>query len=161
MRANTIETIADDARRIAALRGNTAMLLRGKRIFIIEDNIHNRLVYNMALTGQGASIYFDPHGRDPEWRLRAMRDADLIILDLMLWRGQSGFDLFDEIRNQPEIRAIPIIAVSAAEPAVAVPKARQMGFSGFIAKPIDDEHFAEQIARVIAGEEIWYTGERF
>lgn len=154
----TISARVDQTRR---LEGNVSMVLRGKRIFIVEDNIHNRLVYNMALSGHGASICFDPHGRDPEWRMRALHDADLIILDLMLWRGQSGFDIFEEIRRQPASRDIPVIAVSAAEPAVAVPKARALGFAGFIAKPINDEHFAAQLAEVLAGKEIWYTGERY
>ena len=137
------------------------MLLQGKRIFIVEDNIHNRIIFNLALTAQGASVYFDPHGRDPNWRLQAMRDADLIILDLMLWRGTSVYDLFDEIRADPEYAGVPIIAVSAAEPSIALPKTRQKGFAGFIAKPIDDELFAGQIARIIAGEQIWYTADRY
>lgn len=140
---------------------DSIMLLQGKRIFIVEDNIHNRIIFNLSLSAQGASVYFDPHGRDPDWRLHAMKDADLIILDLMLWRGSSGYDLFDEIRALPEYAGVPIIAVSAAEPAIALPKARQKGFAGFIAKPIDDEKFAGQIANIIAGESVWYTGDRY
>lgn len=136
------------------------MLLEGKRIFIVEDNIHNRIVFSMALGAHGASVFFDPHGRDPEWRRQALKDADLIVLDLMLWRGQSGYELFDEIRAMPDYTGVPIIAVSAAEPAVALPQARARGFVGFIAKPIDDELFATQIASIINGDEVWYTGQR-
>jgi DNA-binding NarL/FixJ family response regulator len=91
-------------------------------------------------------------------RLKKSRNWDLIILDLMLSRGISGFDIFQEIRTMPEYDQVPIIAVSASEPAVAIPKARKLGFSGFISKPVDEELFANQIERVIAGELIWHDG---
>lgn len=137
------------------------MQLQDKRIFIVEDNIHNRVVFTMALKMQGAQLEFDRWGRKTLFRMQAFHHIDLIILDLMLPNGASGYDIFDEIRNVPMYAGIPILAVSAAEPAIAMPMTRDKGFSGFIAKPIDDDLFPDQIARVIAGEEIWYAGERY
>jgi CheY-like chemotaxis protein len=137
------------------------MLLQGKRIFIVEDNIQNRVVFKMMLVCEGASVEFDRWGRDALWRLQAFKNVDLIILDLMLPGGFSGYDIFDEIRTLPEYDNVPIIAVSAAEPSIAIPKTRDMGFAGFIAKPIDGELFPQQIVRLIAGERVWYAGERY
>lgn len=137
------------------------MQLKNKLIFIVEDNAQNRVVFQMALVMTGARVEFERWGTDAISRLENFRSVDLIVLDLMLTNGISGYDIFSEIRALPQYAAIPIIAVSAAEPAIALPKTREMGFSGFIAKPIDDDLFHRQIEQVLAGEKVWYAGERY
>lgn len=134
------------------------MSLKGKRILIVEDNSLNRVVYQITLGVQGAILEFDRWGREAITRLKAGHAFDLVILDLMLYGGISGFDIFEEIRALPQFEALPIVAVSASEPAVAMPKAQEMGFSGFISKPVDEAYFAGQIDRLIAGQEVWYDG---
>jgi hypothetical protein len=46
------------------------------------------------------------------------------------------------------------------DPNVAMPKAQAKGFHGFIAKPIDNYLFPKQVAIVLAGQQVWYPGER-
>jgi CheY-like chemotaxis protein len=112
----------------------------------------------MTLGVEGALLDFDRWGREALSRLKRSPKWDLVILDLMLGGGVSGFDLFQQMRALPDHAHIPIIAVSASEAAVALPRARAMGFSGYISKPIQEEIFAGQIARIIAGEAIWHDG---
>lgn len=137
------------------------MQLRDKHILIVEDNLQNRVIFQMCLMREGALIEFERWGRDTLFRLKTMRLVDLIVLDLMLADGISGFDLFDDIRAVPAYAETPMIAVSAMDPNIAIPKARAKGFSGFIAKPIDSQIFAKQLASIIAGETVWYTGEQY
>lgn len=136
------------------------MLLNNKRIFIIEDNLQNRIIFQVMLTKHGARALFEPWGNRAILQLKLLGHIDLIIMDLMLAGGISGYDIFDQIRAVPELAHIPILAVSAADPASAIAKAREKGFVGFIAKPIDDELFPKQIADVIGGERVWHAGER-
>lgn len=133
--------------------------LMNKRIFIVEDNIQNRVVFQVALVRYGASVDFERMGRDTIYRLRGKNELDLIILDLMLAEGLSGFDLVDQIRALPNCASIPILAVSAMDPAVAIPQAREIGLAGFIAKPIDNYVFPKQVLAIINGEQVWHTGE--
>jgi two-component system chemotaxis sensor kinase CheA len=136
------------------------MLLENKQVFIIEDNLQNRIIYQIALTNEGAHVSFEPWGNRALLQLRVLREVDVIILDLMLAGGISGFDVFDQIHADPEFKHIPIVAVSASDPAHSLPKAQQKGFSGFIAKPINGGLFPGQIASILNGEEVWYIGER-
>ncbi|MCA0457739.1 MAG: response regulator [Chloroflexi bacterium] len=136
------------------------MILKDKRIFIVEDNMQNRLIFQMALIRQGASVDFERWGRDTLYHLQNMSHIDLIILDLMLADGISGLDLFDQIRQVPKYSALPIIAVSAMDPSIAIPKTRAKGFSGFIAKPIDNILFPKQLVSILNGEKVWSVGER-
>lgn len=135
--------------------------LQGKTLFLVEDNLQNRVIFQMSLLRHGAVVEFERWGRDTLPRLKRMNSVDLIILDLMLADGVSGFDLFTAIRGLPEYTTTPIVAVSAMDPAIAIPRVRAQGFSGFIAKPIDDRLFAQQIEQIINGEQVWYAGERF
>jgi CheY-like chemotaxis protein len=135
------------------------MILSDKHLFIVEDNAQNRVIYQMILMRSGALAEFDRWGQDALWHLQGMGHVDLIILDLMLPRGQSGFDIYEKIREMPEYANIPIVAVSAADPSEAIPKAQSMGFAGFIAKPIDEGFFAKQLAQIIAGEQVWDAGD--
>ncbi|MBK8033327.1 MAG: response regulator [Anaerolineae bacterium] len=135
------------------------MLLKDKHIFIVEDNVQNRVIFQITLMKHGAVVEFERWGKDVPFHLERLAKIDLIILDLSLPKQVSGFNIFDEIRLVPEFKDVPIIAVSAMDPAIAIPEARIRGFSGFIAKPIEAHLFPEQVARVINGEEVWYVGE--
>jgi CheY-like chemotaxis protein len=134
------------------------MLLKNKQIFIAEDNLQNRIIFQMILVKHGAQVQFERWGNGSLFQLKRLEKVDVIILDLMLAYGVTGYDIFDQIRAVPEFAKVPIVAVSATEPGLGIPKTRSKGFSGFIAKPIDDMLFPQQIAALINGEEVWYAG---
>lgn len=130
-------------------------LLHDKRIFIIEDNLANRAIMQLLLEQHGAEIWFERWGIDVISRLTHFMPVDLILLDLMFPGGVTGYDVFDQIRANSAFSHIPIVAVSAGEPAIAIPKTKAKGFSGFIAKPVSFEKFPRQIAQVLENEQVW------
>ncbi len=129
--------------------------LQNRRIFIVEDNLENRIVFQMALAPLLVRLEFDRWGHDTLARLHAFEPVDLIILDLMLPGGKSGFDIYDDIRAVPTFARTPIIAVSASNAEVSIPIAQAKGFQGYIAKPFDAAHFADLVSRILSGEAIW------
>lgn len=134
------------------------MLLEGKRIFIVEDNPTNRSVMQLLLEQEGAVIAFERWGRDAYERLVAFAPVNIILLDLALPGNRTGYEIFDQIRTDSAFNDVPVVAVSAAEPEHEIPLAHAKGFAGFISKPIKLQLFANQIASVLVGKEIWYTG---
>lgn len=134
------------------------MLLKGKRIFIVEDNLTNRSVMQVLLEQQGAIIAFERWGRNVAVRVEDFSPVDIILLDLMLPDNVTGYDIFDQIRANVEFASVPIVAVSAADAEREIPLVHQKGFAGFISKPIKLHLFAKQIASVLEGESVWYTG---
>jgi CheY-like chemotaxis protein len=132
------------------------MQLAGKRIFYIEDDLKNRLIMQMILETAGAMVDFEAWG-NPQvvvTKLTLFR-PHIILLDLMFPAKVSGYDVYDVIREHSQFSAVPIIAVSASDPAVEIPKAREKGLSGFIAKPIDGKTFVSQISTVLQGQQVW------
>jgi CheY-like chemotaxis protein len=134
------------------------VLLKGKHIFIVEDEPQNRVVFHMMLISQGARVTFDRWGTNTPNLLKISLPIDLIVLDLMLRDGLTGYDIFDQIRAIHEFDCIKIIAASATEPSIGIPETRRKGFDGFIAKPLKAQLFPGQIAKVLVGESVWYTG---
>ena len=133
------------------------MYLNNKRIFVLEDNLENKAIAQMLLERAGATVTVDRWGTETLINLKRFAPVDAILLDLMLPGLITGYDIFQQIRQKAEFNHIPIVAVSAADSSTALPKARAMGFSGFISKPIDFRLFAQQIKHVIDGELIWHT----
>ncbi len=134
-------------------------LLANKRIFIVEDNLANRAIEQMILERNGAKTAIERYGTETIERLQAFAPVDIIIMDLMLPDGVSGFDVTDEIRKHEAFADVPVVAVSASDPAETVPIAKKKGFAGFISKPIDFDQFPKQIARILDGEAVWFEGD--
>ncbi len=104
------------------------------RILIVDDDPHIRKMMVATLRRDGYELEEASHGG---FALDAMRDgrADLVVLDLMM-PGVSGWDVLRERASDPDLRAIPVIVVSAnREPALA--EAVHSGVSAFLPKPFD------------------------
>jgi two-component system, cell cycle response regulator DivK len=131
------------------------VILNGKFIFIVEDKPQNRLVFQMALNRHGAWVEYETSGEDILPHLMRLRRAHAIVLDLILPGNMSGYDVYDQIRALDAYKTVPIVAVTASDPSIAMPLVREKGFNSFIMKPIDINLFPQQLARIIEGEEIW------
>ncbi|MBE7513772.1 MAG: response regulator [Anaerolineales bacterium] len=134
------------------------MLLRDKRIFIVEDNPENRVIAQMLLEASGAQVFVSRSGYDLLYQLENLAPIHLILLDLILPNHTSGYDLYEAIRASPNYSQIPILAISSTDPAEGIGEARRRGFNGYIMKPINFFRFAEQIAAALNGSPVWGNG---
>jgi two-component system cell cycle response regulator DivK len=132
------------------------MLLTGKRIFYIEDDTKNRVIVQTILEYADGTLGCHAWGAgNLIEQMLAFAPIDVVLLDLNLPNDLSGYDVYDTIRTYEVFAHVPIIAVSALDPAIEIPKARAKGFAGFIGKPIHLVHFPQQVASVIAGSRVW------
>ncbi|MEP7289819.1 MAG: response regulator [Chloroflexota bacterium] len=129
--------------------------LKGTRIFILEDNPGNLTIMTIALEKAGASCFSDRWGTQTVQKIIESLPIDLLLLDLMLPNGKSGYDVFHEIKSTSEVARIPVVLVTASDLAVELPKAQSMGFSGLIGKPIRMHTFSGYLAKILAGESVW------
>jgi len=131
-------------------------ILQNKTIFVIEDDAINLAIIRTILRRQGADAPFDHWGDNTLSKiLKLSNRLDIILLDLMLPNDISGHDIFDAIREQPSLNDVPVVAVSAADPSVEIPRTKEMGFSGFIVKPVNHNLLPKQILAIMNGKEIW------
>jgi two-component system cell cycle response regulator DivK len=131
--------------------------LAGKRIFIIEDNVFNGAIMRDILERCGSITFFDRYGDNALSVLKEATPIDLVILDLMLSHGKSGYEMYDLIRSLPGYETIPIVLVTSADPATEMNTARKKGFNGFIAKPIRVNTFPAFLRGILEGKPIWVS----
>ncbi len=132
------------------------MSLKGKKLFLLEDDPVNFSIISVILRQHGVQVVLDHWGDTTLKRMRLVpKEYDLILLDLMLPGRASGYDVYDAIREVPEFQHVPVVAVSAADPDVEIPKVKAKGFSGFISKPINRREFPNQLIAVLNGENVW------
>lgn len=81
----------------------------------------------------------------------AMHEPDLVLLDLILPNGVSGFELCERLKQANE--SIPIVVLSAIELDDAKDLAARVGASRYLTKPFDPE----ELLRVVreAAEDAW------
>jgi CheY-like chemotaxis protein len=108
-------------------------------ILVIDDDRAQRgvLVKILALEG------FPAHGADDgaealEWLARGSRPR-LIVLDLHM-RGMDGATFLERLREDADLREIPVVVATGARAVSSVPGARLV-----LRKPLDFEHLLEAI----------------
>jgi len=130
-------------------------LLEGKRIFLVEDDILNVNVFTKSLSYHGAMIYQDVLGYGIVQHIVESLPIDLILMDIMLKRGQNGFEIFEKVKANSRLASIPVIAVTSNDPETMIPKAQAAGFSGYISKPINAAELPRLALRALHGEKFW------
>ena len=133
-----------------------SLLLRGKTIFMLEDDVLNSAIIRTILRENGARAPYEFWG---DSTLKKMTEypfpLDMILLDLMLPGETQGHDVFTAIKQHDQLKSIPVVAVSAADPDVEIPHTKAMGFSGFICKPVNRFEFPKQLLSIFEGRAIW------
>lgn len=109
------------------------------RILVVEDSPDIRVLIRMLLEAAGHEVSTAPDGRAGVEAVRAQR-PDLVLMDLSL-PVLSGWEATKEIKEDPDIASIPIVAVTAHAMHGDRQRALAAGCDGFILKPIDEETF--------------------
>jgi len=123
-------------------------------ILIVEDNVPNYILMARILNHNGYSCEWKTSGYEIVEFASTLPAIDLILMDIRL-PYEDGFGAFEKIRNAEDLKHIPVVAVTAYASSELMAQAKDSGFSGFISKPIDPDHFVEHIQHVLAGKQVW------
>lgn len=120
-----------------------------KKIAVVEDNPDNRLLVSAILEDTYQLTEYES-GRLALEGLRREK-PDLVLLDISL-PELDGPAVLQAIRADPQLRDLPVIALTAHAMAGDRQKYTGMGFDEYVTKPIVDETvLQEAIARLLAG----------
>lgn len=114
-----------------------------KKILIIEDNERNLYLITFILQKHDYTVI---QARDGLEGIKLARETKplLILLDIQL-PIMDGYSVARELQNDPELKSIPIVAVTSY--AMVGDKERIMaaGCTGYIEKPIDPDTFVSDM----------------
>ncbi len=108
-------------------------------MLIVEDNELNMKLFHDLLEAHGYNILQTKDGMEA---LRLARDhrPDLILMDIQL-PEVSGLEVTKWIKDDDDLRSIPIVAVTAFAMKGDEEKIREGGCEAYIAKPISVQSF--------------------
>jgi two-component system cell cycle response regulator DivK len=119
-----------------------------KRILVIEDMEDNRRILRDLLTNAGFDLI---EAVDGEKGIVAAAEhrPDLILMDIQL-PIVDGYEATRRIKANPELRYIPIIAVTSYALSGDDAKAAAAGCDGYVAKPFSSRQVVAKIREFLA-----------
>jgi two-component system cell cycle response regulator DivK len=119
-----------------------------KTVLIVEDNELNIKLFNDLLEAHGYATLQTKDGIEA-MKMARLHRPDLILMDIQL-PEISGLEVTKWLKEDPDLRAIPVVAVTAFAMKGDEDKIRQGGCEAYIAKPISVAKFLETIQRFLA-----------
>lgn len=121
--------------------------MAGETILIVEDNPVNRKLFVTVLKQHGFRLLT---ASDGEEALAVARQElpQLILMDLQLPKV-NGYTVTQQLKEVPETAGITVVALTAHAMSEEREHARQVGFDGYITKPIDTRAFPRQIRELL------------
>jgi len=138
------QAIARTERRKKALTDSQSRL-KGARILLVEDNELNREVALELLTGEGIEVEVAINGRHALDILQRER-FDGVLMDCQM-PVMDGFVATKTLREWPQTRELPVIAMTANAMVGDREKALAAGMNDHIAKPIVVDQMFSTLAR--------------
>ena len=118
------------------------------QILVVEDNEANQLLVRAVLELEGYEVRLA--GSGPEL-FEMLRDGipDLVLMDVQL-PGQDGLSLTRELKANPAMSAVPIVALTAHAMTGDRQLAINAGCVGYISKPIETRTFGAQVREFLS-----------
>jgi two-component system, cell cycle response regulator DivK len=121
--------------------------MMAKTVLIVEDNDLNMKLFHDLLEAHGYAILGARNGIEAVDLARSHR-PDLILMDIRL-PDVSGLEVTKWIKDDPDLRAIPVIAVTAFAMKGDEERIRQGGCEAYLSKPISVAKFIETVGRFL------------
>src|SRR5215813_8600622 len=118
-----------------------------KTVMIVEDHEPNMKLFHDLLEAQGYHTVCTREGFEVIDLARKHR-PDLILMDIQL-PEVSGLEVTKWLKEDPELRAIPVVAVTAFAMKGDEERIRKGGCEAYLSKPIPIAEFMETIRRFL------------
>lgn len=140
-------SLPPDQQRLLSQARQREAVFEGRRILLVEDDVRNIFALSSVLEPLGAKIIVTRNGREALDFLARDADVDIVLMDLMM-PEMDGLTATREIRKQPALRDLPIIALTAKAMVDDRKNCLDAGANDYIAKPID-------VAKLVSLCRVW------
>jgi two-component system cell cycle response regulator DivK len=119
-----------------------------KRILVVEDQEDNRQILRDLLGNAGYELTEAENGEEAIAAV-AKRRPDLILMDIQL-PVMDGYEATRRIRTNPDLKSVPIIAVTSYALTGDEDKALAAGCNGYVSKPYSPRDLLAKVRSYLA-----------
>ncbi|QSX79105.1 HAMP domain-containing protein [Agrilutibacter solisilvae] len=109
--------------------------IKAKRVLVVDDDVRNIFALSSVLERHGMDVVTAGTGQEAIEKVASDPAIDLVLMDIMM-PGMDGYDTMRAIREQPDSRSLPIVALTAKAMKGDREKCLEAGASDYLAKPV-------------------------
>jgi len=115
-------------------------ILENKKVLIVDDDIRNTFALMSFLEGKNMEVIVANHGKEALELLADKENQDIavILMDIMM-PEMDGYETMRKIRELPQLRKLPIIALTAKAMKGDKGKCIEAGANDYVPKPVDTD----------------------
>jgi CheY-like chemotaxis protein/HAMP domain-containing protein len=112
--------------------------LVGKKVLVVDDDVRNIFALSSVLERRGMSVLTAGTGREAIAILDSTMDVAIVLMDIMM-PEMDGYETMQVIRQNPALRRLPIVALTAKAMKGDREKCLEAGASEYLAKPVNTD----------------------
>lgn len=116
-------------------------------IYCVEDDENIRELVGYALRSQDFEVETFADGKE-FWKAVQQHVPALVLLDIML-PGESGTEILDKIRKDPQLRSLPVIMLTAKTSEYDIVRGLDGGADDYVCKPFGIVELISRIRSVL------------
>jgi CheY-like chemotaxis protein len=127
----------DKQQLLHALHDSDADLV-GKSVLVVDDDTRNIFALSSVLERRGMRVLTASTGSEAIATIESTPNLSIVLMDIMM-PEMDGYQTMQAIRRNPELRRLPIIALTAKAMKGDREKCLEAGASDYLAKPVNTE----------------------
>jgi HAMP domain-containing protein/CheY-like chemotaxis protein/signal transduction histidine kinase len=112
--------------------------LGSRKVLIVDDDVRNIFALSSVLERRGMIVLSAGTGREAIRIIESTPDLAIVLMDIMM-PEMDGYETMQVIRQNPALRRLPIVALTAKAMKGDREKCLEMGASEYLAKPVNTE----------------------
>ncbi len=112
--------------------------LAGRKVLVVDDDVRNIFALSSVLERRGMTVLSAGTGKEAIETIESTPDLAIVLMDIMM-PEMDGYETMQVIRQNPSLRRLPIIALTAKAMKGDRERCREAGASEYLAKPVNTE----------------------
>jgi CheY-like chemotaxis protein len=130
--------LPDDKRRMLERLYRSDERLAGRAVLVVDDDLRNVFALSSLLERRGMRVFTASTGREAIEMLETTPEISVVLMDIMM-PEMDGYQTMRVIRENPALRRLPILALTAKAMKGDREKCLEAGASDYLAKPVNTE----------------------